>query len=361
MTDPKVQPDKELQPKPEDVAAKQRAAFEAIRKKSAKDPEGRGHGKEPEHDEEKPPGFVKAGKAPPEEEPEEKQETPPEQPKEDLGEKKPAKRSKEAVRAINYLRLKGLSEKALDALSDDEIADMRSRILERESKFDDLLATNAELKAKLKEQAAKEPEPNAVPAVPLDLKSKLAPLKEELSEEALAALEATLEGVYSAQQKELEALRKEQNENLSAQKARQKAEAERVLAAAREEVGERFPALADDNVFEEVQETMEALTASPHLIEGAKTADELMRKLLVAASRALSLDEVTSEDAAQKRKEASEERDRRANGQFAPTSKKRDRPLTTEERQKAVFDHIRKHKVTDRTERIWGAKKAGGY
>lgn len=242
-----------------------------------------------------------------------------------------APKGEDTDKVRRYLKLKGLSDTALDAIPEEELVSMRASFLEADHQRARLLEETNDLRAKNERQtaeSAKEAEPKRmVPAATKELDAQLETLVDDgdLSESAAktlsAAIAASTQAVLDQVQERLAPI----EEQGASAKAAGEAEVQRVKAEIRAEVGERFPGLAGADAAEGIDETFSLLASQKRFADlyASEGREATIRALYEATAGAHGIVEVdTTGDADRK----SKRRAARANGT----------PDTTQRRSAAV-------------------------
>ena len=231
---------------------------------------------------------------------------------------KPKKREVTAEQAKNFLKLKGVPEKAMEGMDDDELVAWRSNLIGQDRSHHQAVEEVNSLKAEieqLKEAAtAREPgkQDGASPRLE-DLDERFKPLIDsgDISEDAAKTLADALKTQSKTFEDRLEAM----NKRLTAADGMEEA---RLLESARAELRERFPGLDDPDQRAAVYADMKGLASSFQDVAKTEGIPAATAQLMEKAARANGLDEV---DPAEEARLAEERRQERAAGQ--PTTDSR--------------------------------------
>lgn len=282
----------------------------------------------------------------PDEQPDE--DTPPaEKPEVDDAKPAPAA-SEDATKARAYLKLKGVADKALDALAPEELAEMRARFLERETAYDRLLQENAEFrKTAQTEEAATKTEP-AVPAVELDLGAIKAELAEEFGEDAATKLESAFKAVVEPLAKELQDAKRALHNQAQATEAQ-------TMEAVRAKLRDEFPDIVDPDKYAAVCEDMKVLVARPKYRQ-YPTAEEAFSALMRDAAVLSGLEAKTAApEPTEAKPEAPATPSRNASQPATPGKQpKTGREKTSEQLQRLVYKGLEKGLTPEQARREAG-------
>ena len=305
-----------------------REAAEAAEKAPVAPPEE----KKEDQPEEKP---QPEGQAPPTEEPDPKTE-------------EPSAPSAERTAAEQFLRLKaGVPQSALEGLDDEAVLAWAEERRTREATVDAAFARAKRAEKESSEptdsQATDDGEQQPTPKEDLQAVAQVFADDLDLTDEGRDRLGEGLEKLLAPLRDEIAAL-KETQQTTSQRDAMQ------VIQSVRQQVGERFPGLADDATFERVVARAKALEGLPEYGGGERSFTEYGPELFTEVACALQLeDKGTPEEAAAAREAAQRERERQeridaGSGADPSSPPAPTRPPTKQEADWTVFQKIKRTK-----------------
>jgi len=191
-------------------------------------------------------------------------------------------------RAEEAAKLLGLKQSAIDKMEDGELFELAAHRNKVESEWKQKATRLNELETLHKASAAKEPQPGSEEPAGrgLNIAEAAEPLMKALAldQSDLPAVEKFAKSIMSAQDARIAAL-EAAIQNTSSTVMAETAD------LTRSQLGERFPDLLKDDVWERIEERMSALAATGFYAEAAPTVRGRMQKLMADACKLESLEE----------------------------------------------------------------------
>jgi hypothetical protein len=275
--------------------------------------------------------------------PKAKKETAPE-PEEEVKEEtpEPPQETEDSKKAKDYLRLKqALPPSTIDSLSPDEAVEARRSVARREAEMDRALEDLADLRKQRDEQeATKETEHDAVPAVDIDVEAMSARLKDALGEDeagAVASLLAdTLKGAVAPLQAALKEAQTELGDIKGVMDKAQEQNTRNISSTNQSRISEHLPQLEDPEAWAAIErEVVHTLNEDGTTFSTVEEAfDSVVKRMFGADALKNGKAQEPEEDVASQIE---------ASSVTVPTEKKRPRKLTPQEQQLAVFKHLEAH------------------
>ena len=264
----------------------------------------------------------------------------------------PPQDTDEVKKAREFLRLKQtLPPSTIDSLSPDEAIEARRSVARREAEMDRVLEDLAELRKQRDEQEApKETEHDAVPAVEIDVEAMTARLKETLGEDeagAVASLLAdTVKGALAPLQEALKAAQSELGDIKGVMDSAQEQNTRNISTTNQTRISEHLPQLKDNDAWAAIErEVVHSLNENGTTFS---TVEEAFDSVVTRMYGAEALKNGKPDEP-----EVDEVSRIEASSVTVPQQKKKARKLTAEEQQLAIFKHLEAHDGD-----IRGARKA---
>jgi len=259
--------------------------------------------------------------------------------------KEPSASSDNRTAAEQFLKLKArVPQSALDTLSDAEIQEWADERRQRESTVDAAFARAKRAEKENVEPSSEEATAEGEPQEPTpdpDFNRAMDALADELAltDDGRARLDDAFAKALAPLKSQVETFAQLHQQNEAQAK-------NDFVAQVRHQIGERFPDLSSDDIFQEVLQDAAALEDSPAYAGSGRAPEEYIPDLLVAVARGRQLKEVPTTEAVAAEREATlrdSERQQRVAADAGPITSRPSEPRETTQAEQdwQVFQAVR--------------------